>query len=235
MADDAGLLAALYRQAQAMAADYDLPDMLHQLTREVTEVLGITGAGITLADQDGRLACAAASSEAIGALEQVQEEQEAGPCYDAFNGLVVVSVSDIDTRVEWAGFRAEALRLGVRSVVGVPLRLKADRLGALDLYNDEPRAWSDHELGVARVLADLAAGYVIHEQLQDTRRLAEQLQTALDSRVIIEQAKGIIAADLQISIDDAFEVLRTTSQNSHTTLRAIANAVVTEGFRPTRS
>ena len=78
----------------------------------------------------------------------------------------------------------------------------------------------------------MAACYVIHEQLQDTRRLANQLQTTVDSRVVIEQAKGILAADLHISIDEAFEVLRTTSRRTSTTLRSIANTVVAEGFRP---
>ena len=151
MVDDDRLLAALCRHAQTMAREFDLTDVLHQLTREVTEVLGITGAGLVLAGHDGRLAYATASSEAIGRLERVQEEEQAGPCNDAFRGQAPVIVTDIAARVEWARYRTEALRQGVRSAVGLPLRVRADRLGALNLYDDGPREWSDHELGVAKV------------------------------------------------------------------------------------
>jgi len=234
MADDARLLAALRRYAQTMAGDYDLTDALHQLTREITEVLGIAGAGIVLAGHDGRLAYATSSNEAIGALEQVQQDEQIGPCNVAYTSQAVVTVSDIATRVEWARYRAEARRIGVRSAAGIPLGLKSERFGALNLYDEVVREWSDHDISVARILADMAAGYMIHERLQDTRRLAGQLQTALDSRVILEQAKGIIAADLQISIDAAFEVLRVTARNENRTLRAVATSVV-DGYRPSQA
>jgi GAF domain-containing protein len=234
MAEEARLLTALRRYAQTMAADYDLTDVLHQLTHEVTNVLAITGAGIVLAGQDGRLAYATASTETIADLERVQEETQSGPCSEAFREQVVVAVPDLDDHSEWDRYRQEAQRIGIRSVAGLPLGLGSERLGALNLYDDEPHEWTEEELSAARVLADMAAGYMIHEQLQDTRRLAEQLQTALDSRVVIEQAKGLVAADLQISIDDAFEVLRSTARSRNQTLRELAAAVVNDGYRPTR-
>jgi GAF domain-containing protein len=234
MADEGQLLAALRRYARSMSSDYDLSDVLYRLTDDVTTVLGIAGAGIALADEEARLRYATASSDDVVALEQVQEEHQEGPCMDAFRTQTVVTVADIAGRPDWAEYRKEAGRLGFHAVAGVPLSLGAERLGALNLYDTESREWSADDLDVVRVLADMAAGYMVHERLEDSRRRTEQLQRALDTRVLIEQAKGILSAAMKVSVDEAFELLRHYSRNNNTSLRVIAEAVVRDGFRPTR-
>ena len=221
----------LRRYAQTMASDFDVTDVLLAFTRELTELLGISGAGILLAGHDGRLVHATASSDEIAALDQVQEEEQEGPCADAFRLRVAVTVVDLDIRAEWVRYRAGTRRLGLRSVLALPLRLGSVCLGVLELYDDVPRTWSDEELGVAGVLGHTAAVLLIHEHLQDTWRRAEELQGALESRVVIEQAKGLLAAERQITIDEAFELLRDLSRRRNITLRALATAVVA-GFHP---
>jgi AmiR/NasT family two-component response regulator len=118
-------------------------------------------------------------------------------------------------------------------VLGVPLRLQARSIGSLDVYDTGSRVWSPDELAAATVLADIAASYVAHaSELDGAKRLNEQLQTALDSRVLIEQAKGILAGERKISVDDALEILRSHARSNRASLRAIAEAVVNLGMRP---
>ncbi len=232
MPDDSQLLDALRRFAHDMSVDYDLTDVLYRLTDDVTRVLGVAGAGIAIADEDDKLRYATASSDDIASLEAMQEAYQAGPCVESFRMQSVVVVTDIAARVDWPEYRSEAERLGFRSVAGLPLRIGSERLGALNLYDHEARAWDGEELAAARVLADMASGFMVHQRLEHSRRLTEQLQYALDSRVIIEQAKGILAAERRVSIDEAFELLRKHARRNNTSLRTIAEAVVADGFRP---
>jgi GAF domain-containing protein len=232
MVDDSVLLDTLRRFAHTMSEDYDVTDVLFRLTEDVAEVLGIAGAGIVLTNQDGRLQFAAASSDDVTSLERTQEEHQMGPCAESFRSQMVVTVADIASRPDWPEYRKEAERLGFSSVAGVPVTVRSERLGALNLYDRVVREWTDGEVEAALVLVDVAAGYLLHERLQDSRQLTEQLQTALDSRILIEQAKGILSAELSLSIDEAFEVLRRESRNNNTSLRTVSQSVVEDGFRP---
>ncbi len=232
MADESPLLDALRRFAHTMSGDYDLSDVLYRLTDDVTKVLDVAGAGIAISDEEDLLRYATSSSDAVAVLEQVQEEHQTGPCAEAYRLQETVTVSDIASRADWPQYRKEAQRLGFAAVAGLPLSLGSERLGALNLYDRYLREWTPAELADARVLADMAAGLMVHQRLVDSRRLAAELQVALDSRVVIEQAKGILAADLGISVDRAFDLLRRHSRSNNATLRTVAQAVVTDGFRP---
>ena len=232
MPDDSQLLDALRRFAHDMSVDYDLTDVLFRLTDDVTRVLGVAGAGIAIADEDDKLRYATASSDDIASLEAMQEAYQAGPCVESFRLQSVVVVTDIAARVDWPEYRSEAERLGFRSVAGLPLRIGSERLGALNLYDNRARTWDGEELAAARVLADMASGFMVHQRLEHSRRLTEQLQYALDSRVIIEQAKGILAAERRVSIDESFELLRKHARRNNASLRTIAEAIVADGFRP---
>jgi GAF domain-containing protein len=232
MSEDQKLLAALRRYAKSMADDYELTDVLHQLTAEVADVMDIAGAGIVIPDVDGRLRYATASNEDIATLERQQEEDQAGPCAQAFTSGEVVRVEDIGSRSDWPNYRKQAQSLGFSSVVGIPLKLRSERVGALNLYDRPVRPWTEQHLAPALVLADMAAGFMIHDRLQDVRLRAEQLQGALDSRVLIEQAKGILSIELECSVDEAFEVLRHHARNNNTHLTTVARAVVEDGLRP---
>jgi len=224
-------LAVLTRFAEAMTGEYDLSGVLYRLTDDVVEVLDIAGAGIAVADEDERLRYASSSSDAVAVLEQVQEEHQQGPCAEAFRSQEPVTVTDIASHTDWPGYKAEAERVGFRAVAGLPLSLASERFGALNLYDRQAREWTEDEIGRAGVLADVAAGYLVHARLVDARKLTEQLQFALSSRVVIEQAKGVLAAALDITVDEAFERLRAHSRSRNVPLREVAQAVVADGLR----
>lgn len=140
-------------------------------------------------------------------------------------------VADIAARADWPAYRSEAERLGFHAVAGVPLGLASERFGALNLYDHGPREWTPEDIGLARILADVAAGYLVQARLEDSRRLAEQLQYALDTRVVIEQAKGVLSVELGVSVDEAFDRLRRYARNHNQNLRALAQSVVAQGYR----
>jgi GAF domain-containing protein len=231
MVDQSRLLEVLSGFAHTMTGDYELSDVLYRLTDDVTQVLDVAGAGIAFADDEGRLRYATASNDTVTALEQVQERHQQGPCAEAFRTQEPVMIADISKRAEWVDYRSVAQELGILSAAGIPLSLASERFGALNLYDSRVREWSLEEIALARVLADMAAGYLVQSRLQDTRRLAEQLQMALDNRVVIEQAKGMLSAALGISVDEAFDRLRRHSRNTNTSLRSLAASVVDDGFR----
>ena len=155
------LTAVLTRFARAMSDSYDLTEVLYRLTDDVTEVLDVAGAGIAVADAEDVLRYATASSETVATLERVQEEHQLGPCAEAFRSQEPVTVTDIADRADWPAYRSEAQRLGVHAVAGVPLSLASERFGALNLYDHGPREWTPEDIGLARILADVAAGYLV--------------------------------------------------------------------------
>jgi GAF domain-containing protein len=132
----------------------------------------------------------------------------------------------------WPEFAEAARRLGVAGVAGIPMRLADQTVGALDLYAAEPREWSDTDLSVARVLADAATSYIVNaSSLRQQQQLNEQLQQALDSRIIIEQAKGITAQHDDITVEAAYERMRRHARDHNGTLRMVAEAIVNVGLR----
>lgn len=227
------VMATLAGFARTLAHGYEITDVLHDLTDRIRTVLGISGAGVTLVRGD-RVSFVTSDSAVMADLEQVQEEHQEGPCVDSVRSGEVVSVADLTGSAErWPAYAERAAALGIRAIAGIPMRLNGSTIGAVDLYDSVPHQWSDRELATARVFSDIATSYVINaSQLDQQRRTAEQLQQALDSRVIIEQAKGIIAAHHQISVDEAFKVLRKHANDHHASLRATAEAVVNLGLRP---
>jgi GAF domain-containing protein len=233
MASPSSLLQVLTRFARTLADGYDVAEVLYDLSDSVVSVLGAKGAGVSLAGADGRLAFVTATSDVIAQVERVQQDSQAGPCHVAFMTNELVVVEDISTHDEWPTLRDAALGSGLSSVLGVPLRVQARSIGSLNVYDIGSRVWSPDELAAATVLADIAASYVAHASELDTaKRINEQLQTALDSRVLIEQAKGILAGERKISVDDALDILRNHARSNQASLRAIAEAVVNLGMRP---
>jgi GAF domain-containing protein len=226
------MLSVLAEFARAMTETYDVTDALSRLGEALTDVLDVTGVGISVVDPDGALRYATSTSELVTAIERVQENAQAGPCYEAFQTNRPVLVPEIDERADWNEFRTAAGSLGLRSVAGVPIAVRREVLGAVNLYQLGSRTWTPQDIETAGLFADMAAAYLLHAALEDTRRLADQLQYALDSRIVIEQAKGILAAAWGVSVDEAFHRLRSYVRGSGTTLRAAAGDVVQRGFRP---
>jgi len=215
-----------------LPARYDLEATLTELTESVTAVLGLSGSGVTMAEE-GRLRFVTAVSQASVELERNQEQWQEGPCRDAFDTGEVVRVTDVRLEsTRWPEFSATATRLTVAGVAGIPMRLADEIIGALNLYSPEPRVWSDEDIGVASVLADVATSYVVNaSKLHQQEQLSEQLQEALESRVIIEQAKGITAHKHSVSIDEAYRRMRGHARNNNASMRVVAEAIVDVGLK----
>ena len=231
MYDQPLFLQTLSRFAEVLPARYDLEDSLTELTESVTALLGLSGSGVTMAEE-GRLRFVTAVGQASRELELNQEKWQAGPCRDAFDTGEVVRVTDVrEEPTRWAEFSETATRLNVAGVAGIPMRLADQIIGALNLYSPEPRIWSDADIAVARVLADVATSYVVNaSKLRQQEQLSEQLQEALESRVVIEQAKGITAQQHAVSIDQAYQRMRRHARTNNASLRMVAEAIVAVGL-----
>ena len=231
MYDQPLFLRTLSRFAVVLPARYDLEAALTELTESVTAVLGLCGSGVTMAEE-GRLRFVTAVTQAAGELERNQEEQQAGPCRDAYETGEVVRVTDVrEESARWPEFSAAATRLAVAGVAGIPMRLADKIIGALNLYSPQPREWSDEDIAVAGVLADVATSYVVNaSKLRQQEQLTEQLQEALESRVVIEQAKGITAYKHAVTIEQAYQLMRRHARSNNASLRLVAEAIVAVGL-----
>jgi len=221
------LAEAFVTLADTLVADYDVIDVLHQLTVECVELLRVDAAGLLLSDQRGNLQMAAASTERARVVELFQLQNDEGPCLDCFRTSRPIAAPDLRGMTEWPRFIAHTLDSGFRSVHAVPMRLRTETIGALNLFGIEPRALGPNELRIAQALADVATIGILQERAIRRRDvLAEQLQLALNSRVIIEQAKGVLAERGQLEMDRAFELLRRHARSSRQRLSDVALGVV---------
>jgi len=160
-------------------------------------------------------------------------EHQEGPCRDAYETGEVVRVTDVrQESARWPDYAATATRLGLAGVAGIPMRDGGEVIGALNIYSREPREWSDQDIAVAVVLADVATSYVLNAaKLHDQEQLSDQLQRALESRVVIEQAKGITAHQNTVPADQAYQLMRRHARNNNTSLRVVAEAIVGVGLK----
>jgi GAF domain-containing protein len=226
------LFDVLKRFANTLAHSYDVADVLYELTEHAVEVLGATSAGVSLAEADGVLKFVTASSQAAADIELVQQESQQGPCHQAYETSSAVVVNSIIEATSWPVYRAKSNEVGLLAVAGIPLTSGDRHLGAMNIYMNEPRYWTPEDISAARVLADMATSYVVHaSELAKAQRINEQLQQALTSRIIIEQAKGIIAGERGLRVDDAFELLRKHARRNSASLSSVADAVVRLGLR----
>lgn len=232
MHDQQVFLRTLSRFAAVLPARYELEVALSELTESVTAVLRLCGSGITMAD-DGRLRFVTTVTLAAGELERDHALQHPCPCRDAYSSGEVVLITDLRQEpIRWPEFSATATSLGVAAVAGIPMRLADQIVGSLNLYSTEPRQWSDEDIEVARVLANVATSYVVNaSKLRQLEQLSEQLKMALGSRVIIEQAKGMTAQQQGVSVDQAFQLMRGHARRNSASLRTVAEAIVAVGLR----
>jgi GAF domain-containing protein len=231
MADHEVLHDVLRRFARTMTRRYDLSDALLEFCDHVTEVLDAAGAGVSLFDDQGDLRFVTATSEAVVVAEQVQEDAQAGPCISSVEERQPVAVTDVrDHADRWPDYAKKVTEHDLGAVLGLPLILDDERIGSMDVYDHSPRTWEPDQIDSAVVLADIAAAYVFNaSELARSRRTAEQLQGALDSRVVIEQAKGVYAGQRNVSMDDAFQAIRSHARHSQRTVRDVAQSIVDDG------
>jgi len=218
---------ALSAFAQTLVRSYDVGEVLYDLSDSVVQVLGATSGGVSLGAPDGSLRFVTATDDASTGAEMLQTESQEGPCNTAFSTGATVLVPDLKEEQRWSQFTPGALGLGFRAVAGIPMCYEDRRLGALNVYYDRPVDWPPEDVEAAQLLADVATGYVRNlRQFDESRRLTEQLQHALDSRVVIEQAKGILAERLGTDVAAAFQLLRSHARGTGNRLHDVARDIV---------
>jgi GAF domain-containing protein len=213
--------------ADTLVDDFDVIDFLHTLTERCVQLLGVSAAGLLLTNEDDTLQVVAASSERTRLLELFQLQTDQGPCVDCFRTGQPISVTDLPTAGRWPRFTAAAAEVGFAAVHALPMRLRTEVIGALNLFDTGPSALDDDKLRIGQALADVATiGLLQQRAIHRRDALTEQLQTALNSRILIEQAKGILAERLQLDVAEAFTLLRGTARSTNRRLSDLAHAVI---------
>lgn len=215
--------------ADTLVEQFDTVDFLQMLCDRCVELLDAAASGLMLADQRGMLRLMAVTTEQARLLELFELQIEEGPCLDCFaSGLPITNVDIAQTQQRWPRFAAAAREAGFSSTHALPMRLRGQVIGALNLFSAERSGpMSESDLLIGQAMADIATIGLLHERnLREQTALSEQLQTALHSRVLVEQAKGVLAARAQISVSEAFTVMRAHARRSGLRLTDVATAVV---------
>lgn len=220
--------------ADTLVDDYDVVELLDQLVVACVSLLGVTAAGLLLDDQRGNLAVVASSGEEIRLLEAFQLQNNEGPCLECFQTGTAVTSGDLrEDEARWPLFAPAAIAAGFRSVAAVPLRLRDQTIGGLNLFDVRATPINAVDQRLAQALADVATiGILQRRTVHRSTLVAEQLQHALNSRIIIEQAKGVIAERNGLAMDTSFEVLRAYARNHNLKLTDLATSVVEGKIEP---
>lgn len=214
--------------ANTMVEDFDVVEFLHRLAGRCVELLDCAEVGLLLADAAGVLRVMASSSERSEALDLLQSQNEEGPCFECYHGGEPVFSEDLEDDSEhWPAFAPVAVEKGFRSVQAIPMRVRGETVGALNLFRVNAGRLAVQDIPLAQGMADLAAIALLQERsLRHARSVVEQLQGALTSRVIIEQAKGILAERAQIGVDAAFTRLRDYARAQNRRLSDVARELI---------
>ena len=229
---EALLGAAFVKLADTLTEDFDLVDFLHTLIDECVRIFDVQAGGLMLADDSGRLELVSSTSERAELVEVMQLNAGAGPCIECFEFGAAVVVNDIDVEgVRWPEFRGEALAQGFRSVYAAPMRLRGKIIGTLNLLGSSQGSLTDVDAGAIQSLADAATIAILQERLlRESEIITAQLNRALTSRIYIEQAKGVLSQSESISMDEAFNRMRSFARASNRTLQDVAEAVASRSL-----
>jgi transcriptional regulator with GAF, ATPase, and Fis domain len=218
---------ALVELADTLVHDFDLVAFLQLLSDHCVDLFALSSAGVMLQDQQAVLQVIASSDERGRTLELMELQNQEGPCLDAFRTRAPVQASGDDAAVRWPLFTEQARVAGYLSFAALPMRLRDQTIGALNMFSEQEQELAPNDLTGAQALADVATIGLLNERtLREARVVAEQLQHALTSRVVLEQAKGIIAVRLDRDVDDAFNVMRTYARRNNLRLSDIARQIV---------
>jgi GAF domain-containing protein len=222
------LAKTLVELADTLVDDFDVVDLLTRLADRCVEVLDADTAGLMLAPPAGDLRVMASSSEAMRVLELLEVQAQEGPCLDAYRtGEPVVDRDLRSGNSAWPRFGPEALAAGFHSVHALPMRLRGSVIGALNLFRIETGEMSEADVQLAQAFADVATIAILqHEAAQEAQRLNEQLNGALNSRILIEQAKGVLSERLGLDMEQAFFTLRSHARMNNLRLADVAEEVI---------
>lgn len=228
------LVDTLVTLADTLVDSFDVIDFLHTLAERCVELLDTSAAGIMLADNEGGLRHVACSSERMRLVELFELQLEEGPCFDAYSQqMPVLSSTPEEAQVRWPRFAPHAQEAGFAAVAAVPMRLRTQVIGALNLFSSEPGTLPEDDVRVAQAMADVATIGILQERaIRDSRTFSTQLQRALESRVLIEQAKGIVAEHNRISVDGAFDLLRAFTRDHNRLLAETCRQIIHGSLRP---
>jgi GAF domain-containing protein len=233
MPREAKLARALVELADTLVADFDVVDLLTLLTDRCVDVLDVGEAGVMVVAPAGDLRLMASSSEAMRDLELFELQSDEGPCLDCFTTGQAVANADLAATDRWPRFTQAALTAGFRSVHALPMRLRGTVLGALNLFRGPPGEMRTADLEAGQALADVATIAILqHRVTQETQLLNEQLTQALNSRIVIEQAKGIVAESASLDMDQAFTALRRHARSHNLRLADVAGHVIAGRLQP---
>jgi GAF domain-containing protein len=239
MDDQATRMARVFVElADTLVENFDVVDFLQTLTDRCVELLGADASGLMLTDQRGGLQLMTATLERARMLELFELQVQEGPCLDCFNTgdpVTNVDLAQPEAGERWPVFTPAALGAGFGATHALPMRLRGRVIGALNMFNDRSVQLSDSDLAVGQAMADVATIGLLHQRnTHEQTILSEQLQTALQSRILIEQAKGALAARTGLSVNEAFHKLRNHARRNNLTLTDVATAVIDQ-TTPTES
>lgn len=213
--------------ADTLTKDFDVVDLLHTLCGRCVELVDVNAAGLVLTDHADRLRVVASSSEQARLLELFEVQNQEGPCLDCYRTGVAVVEEDLETSDRWPHFREAALSAGFLSVQAEPMQLRNEVIGALNLFRVHKGRLTEVEREICRALADVATIGLLQERaVREGRMVAEQLQTALNSRIVIEQAKGVLAERASLNMEQAFTRLRSYARNNNLRLVDVADDII---------
>ena len=228
MAREADVVQALVDMADTLVDDYDIVDVLTALTERCVDLLGVSAAGVMLVAPQGDLRLVASSSETMRVLELFELQAQEGPCLDAFHTGEPTEHENLRAGSgRWPAFSAAALEAGFQSIFAIPLRLRDTTIGAMNLFSVDMAPMDERDVIVARAFADLATISILrHRVTTEAQVLNEQLSGALTSRIVIEQAKGVIAERAGIELAEAFTRLRRYTRGHNLLLTDVAQTAI---------
>ena len=226
---EALLARTLVELADSLVADFDVVDILTLVADRCVDVLDVAAAGLMLVSADGELRVLASSSEAMRVLELFEVQADEGPCVDCYRtGQPIVNQKLDEVEPRWPNFGPKAVEAGFRSVHALPMRLRKQTIGALNMYRVDEGHMRQTDVVAAQALADVATIAILqHRAVRDAQQLNEQLTRALNTRIVIEQAKGVVAERAELDMEHAFARLRRHARNHNLRLTDVAQAVTT--------
>lgn len=214
--------------ADTLVADYDIVDVLQTLVEQTAVILESADAGILIPNSHGDLEVVASTSERSQLISLLQLRVDEGPCVDAYATGKIIAVDNIaSTYARWPAFAESAAAVGYQAMYAIPMRLRNETIGSLNLFTDRVGPMPSADTTIARALTDVATISILQERaLRESDIARDQLQRALDSRVLIEQAKGVLAHLEQVEMDEAFALLRSRARSSGRHLSVVAQEVI---------
>ena len=228
MLREARLARTLVDLTDTLVADFDVVELLTLLADRCVDLLDVAAAGLMLVAPEGDLRVMASSSEAMRILELLELQSQEGPCMDCYrSGLAIVNQELAGSFERWPTFAPAAHRAGFRSVHALPMRLRGAVIGALNLFHTETGHMSPADIDAAQALADVATIAILqHRAAFEAQVVNDQLSLALNSRIVIEQAKGMLAERKGLNMEQAFSALRLYARNNNLRLVDVANGII---------